>query len=787
MNPSSRHENSRLFQSYEPYSSTVYDGSPSVESSTSSSPPLFPPAQGAEKDETEASLEDRLDREIASMNSTNPDYYAVLNLERNASDQQVKDEYRRLSMIFHPDKHFESAAKEAAQGKFQTIQKAYDVLSDPVKRAAYDLYGESGLTNGLKSSSSQSSHRRDVGMRFKTPEEIREEYERVMREKAEMDVAQLVRSKGDISITLDATALFDKDVRQGRLSRAVDATQGEIPRQGATGRSPIALHAEIKPAPSRTFAGVPFPGQPHYAPPASPLSPSLTQQPQLKDHVIGLYTLVTSVPSLLLFQQSFVRHSWDTKWSPSTDFTVAGTAMTRRGLGSGSIAGTVKHVLDGGHGAVETTVVTGVNTVAMIKWVRSWSGGAFTTIQATTNTLSRPPAFIFVAGRQLFSSVTGFLTFRTGDIVIGQWGADANIRELSGISLGTMGRIGNGQWDADLSAGLTESHVSVAYSRSVGLPFLSTSPSLRIRVSAVLSTSSGVVISVSTTRKTTKYSRIGIGLDLSGNGVSVRFRWSRLGQRVTLPIVVSRDWDLDLALASLAVPLGLMWCVERFWVEPRRKNRIELKLHNLRVQNASVFEERKTSALEAQRLMRETVARKVELERSRNGLVIIKALYGRLEREDEFNVLTRVVGVFKGESSRVGSWMTGKIPGRKPVGANIAVGTGTGTGGLLDSVDQTEEDTEVLDVTVAIMSLVTNHQLHVSGGHPKSAILGFYDPSPGHAKQLLVLYQFGGKLHRVVSGDREALAAPVRAHIISPTEEAELDLVQDAWPAVANI
>jgi len=70
------------------------------------------------------------------------DFYAVLGVPRDASDDDIKKAYRRLAMQWHPDRN--AGAKEAEE-KFKTITEAYDVLRDPQKRAAFDRYGEAGL------------------------------------------------------------------------------------------------------------------------------------------------------------------------------------------------------------------------------------------------------------------------------------------------------------------------------------------------------------------------------------------------------------------------------------------------------------------------------------------------------------------------------------------------------------------------------------------------------------------------------------------------------------------
>ncbi|CAL8090552.1 unnamed protein product [Calicophoron daubneyi] len=76
-----------------------------------------------------------------------PDYYAVLGLQRNSSAEDVKKAYRRLALRWHPDKNPNN--KEEAERRFKLIAEAYDVLSDESRRRIYDQYGKAGLVNGV--------------------------------------------------------------------------------------------------------------------------------------------------------------------------------------------------------------------------------------------------------------------------------------------------------------------------------------------------------------------------------------------------------------------------------------------------------------------------------------------------------------------------------------------------------------------------------------------------------------------------------------------------------------
>uniref|UniRef100_A0A5B7BNG0 J domain-containing protein n=1 Tax=Davidia involucrata TaxID=16924 RepID=A0A5B7BNG0_DAVIN len=71
------------------------------------------------------------------------DYYNILKVNRNATDDDLKKSYRRLAMKWHPDKNPNN--KKEAEAKFKQISEAYEVLSDPQRRQIYDQYGEEGL------------------------------------------------------------------------------------------------------------------------------------------------------------------------------------------------------------------------------------------------------------------------------------------------------------------------------------------------------------------------------------------------------------------------------------------------------------------------------------------------------------------------------------------------------------------------------------------------------------------------------------------------------------------
>lgn len=83
------------------------------------------------------------------------DYYEVLEVEKTATVEEIKKAYRKKAIQYHPDKN---PGDKTAEEKFKEAAEAYDVLSNPDKRARYDQFGHAGLGgaagNGVRSAAS---------------------------------------------------------------------------------------------------------------------------------------------------------------------------------------------------------------------------------------------------------------------------------------------------------------------------------------------------------------------------------------------------------------------------------------------------------------------------------------------------------------------------------------------------------------------------------------------------------------------------------------------------------
>ena len=71
------------------------------------------------------------------------DYYEVLGVAKNANADEIKKAYRKAAIKYHPDKN---PGDKEAEEKFKEAAEAYDVLSNPEKRARYDQFGHAGMS-----------------------------------------------------------------------------------------------------------------------------------------------------------------------------------------------------------------------------------------------------------------------------------------------------------------------------------------------------------------------------------------------------------------------------------------------------------------------------------------------------------------------------------------------------------------------------------------------------------------------------------------------------------------
>ncbi|XP_055364224.1 dnaJ homolog subfamily B member 6b isoform X2 [Betta splendens] len=103
------------------------------------------------------------------------EYYQILGVQKNATQEDIKKAYRKLALKWHPDKNPDN--KEEAERKFKELSEAYEVLSDEQKRNIYDRYGKEGLSGGGGGGGGGGGHYGDFGnFVFRNPEDVFREF-----------------------------------------------------------------------------------------------------------------------------------------------------------------------------------------------------------------------------------------------------------------------------------------------------------------------------------------------------------------------------------------------------------------------------------------------------------------------------------------------------------------------------------------------------------------------------------------------------------------------------------
>ncbi|GAA5895456.1 hypothetical protein JCM6882_006258 [Rhodosporidiobolus microsporus] len=568
--------------------------------------------------------------------------YAVLNLERGATQEEIQKSYRRLAAILHPDRHSarDPSLKPAADARFAELQQAFEVLSDPHRRAVYDELGEKGLKTQW-----------EVGVRGKSAQELRAEYERLNREKLEQSIEQLVKSKGDLTIVSDARVCF--------LSRS------ELARLSGEREEDLAL--------------------------------SILQRLQT-----------------VQAKQLVLKHSFTTPVNPSTNLILTSQLLARNGQGAGNLLFKLQHnpssklQLEIGTTLLRPRALT-------LKSTYSPSPDTFLSLSTTPGirSLSQPPKFTLTLGRRIYASTTGVLTFRSGAWALGGWGAAA-LQPYSDSSV-TLGVTHAKGWSVDATSGLFSKQVSVNWGRTV-------LGGVKVTLGGAVTSVGALTVGVGADRRVTENVKVGMGVDVAPNGsMTVKFRLSRLGQRLSFPLIVSSGFDARLFLGFTVVPAVGIIATNHFVLAPRQKKRLSGKLRELRKEHADYIREKRKEALNAQALLAEHARKRTAEEEAKNGLVIVEAVYGILEALEE------------------------------------------------DAKATDDAERRTVDVTLPLRSLLppSLSQLTIPSNRSKSSLLGFYDPALGErGKRLRVRYRFKGREHEAVYGDREAVGLPMRSHLV---------------------
>jgi len=156
----------------------------------------------------------RKNRTLSESEPVDNEYYNFLHVSRNATSEEITAAYKKLSRLYHPDKHIDEKKKQQALLMFSKLKNAYEVLNDPHKRAIYDCLGKEGLQE----------QGWEIVQRTRTPQEIREEYDRIARKRAEGRLQQRTNPTSRLQMTINATDLFERYLYDEGLNDYLDSS-----------------------------------------------------------------------------------------------------------------------------------------------------------------------------------------------------------------------------------------------------------------------------------------------------------------------------------------------------------------------------------------------------------------------------------------------------------------------------------------------------------------------------------------------------------------------------------
>ncbi|PCH44875.1 DnaJ-domain-containing protein [Wolfiporia cocos MD-104 SS10] len=512
--------------------------------------------------------------------------YTVLNLPKTASEYEIRERYRQLSVVFHPDRQHNEETKDTATKRFLEVQKAYEVLSDPINRRAYDLLG----TQGLKTV-------HDVDLSGIPREQLDTALIQKSQELEQLRLEKLIRPKGRLIAGIDASSLFGEvelydygrpwykrlvnklaGVRQSSFSvrHSVQSDLNEKTSVILTGRASSrgALDADDSPAALRSALTGTIRHQ------YSPRINFVATANLLRASNLDLKTSYQDENTTVFCDLSFTRNlfkavslSSSTRPSAILPFSIG---FSRRLFRGSPTEGTI---VFNATSAVPTLTVS-VSSAHLFDY--TVEGRVPPTLLGADPSI-RPPS---ASGLSVFSSY---------------WTVQATLAGLlSGVG---------GEWGIVLA----ELGLRVKLGLQAGLGYVNWSFGGEWRRGG---------------------NSFGANVALGLQGVILRLEGSYLGQQLSLPVTLSDDRDTGLALWTTLIPSTALILTYTFILRPRRRKERKQFFRKARyaLQNEKSDLLRETK--ETTHLLEDIARRHMQAETSCNGLIIEEAFYGPAERDE---------------------------------------------------------------------------------------------------------------------------------------------------------
>ncbi|KAF8540365.1 hypothetical protein BDD12DRAFT_804606 [Trichophaea hybrida] len=694
----------------------------------------------AEKAEEEESYDEPYDEQ-----DENDDYYSILTVPPEATDNQIRTAYHSLSLRFHPDKQ-PPEMRDRTTKHFNKALVAYETLINPHKRIVYDKFG----IEGLKDSTWQ------LGVRTMSPEQFKFWLEENMRKKRTEMLEELVVSSGKMSATFDISGLWFKKMIliQNKEGKVTGSQLQPYPTGAMTHylvnhsfHVPLDALAEVleKPLPS-SFKEL--------------WQEDLGKPPNRN--------AVKSKPTLSLecgLGGSPARRKGEARNLPAT--VLAATSLTAGlvhsfpNLPSGSPR-SIASLLAGNQIALQATILptpmittqlsrgfgqNAIQTRAIFIGLPSMEMAPITECSLTRRLALRHSVFIGIntGGTKWLSGLKDVFklpvvgTVRNGFASMGytyhpisssiadaeeESGEEGSTKNLAVQKTGRSKRTES--YTVTLNSGLLARGIQakISWGRTffIGTP-LTMRPQhnmkqgntgIRLGVETTIHITGASQYTIKAQRKMFENTTVGLNVSCGGStgtqGIRISFTWSRLGQRIAIPVVLAPVPDTKVMIYATAIPFLTYVAAELLWLRPRDRKIRELEAARLRCALHSKILRRRKAAEEAMEVMRTSVERKMDAEHAAGGLVILQALYGRMPTDNRGSPL-------------------------------------------------------MADVTIAVAALVEQGQLVLPKGVDKSKIIGFYDPAPGSEKVLWVKYLFSGFVHEATIRGKHGFVAPLRSHL----------------------
>ena len=504
-------------------------------------------------------------------------------------------------------------------------------------------------------------------MLHSSTEKLKREFERLARERQQTDIENLVNSKGLISVQLDARKLF-------------------LPSMSP---SPTTMPSRRKKINN------------------DPVQVSAYQ-------IRHSFSVPVELPNLfrIILRREPLAYGTDAgdqqdEIPPATTFVASAfAAFSGQGRPAANVVGTIKHQFSPKLFSEFSTLVFAPNRVFSAKttYVFNQYLAAISTLQFYS--LKAPPQAVLSLNRQVSRQGTCSLQFSSGAWSLFGWGANETRQNLSSMTV-QYSRNGPTYGTPAFETFVTASPENFLIGGRYVVQTGKHEDDVVLESGVTLSLAEGAEVNLGASRKVTEHTKLRVvaGLGLTGAS-SIKFEWKRLGQKVSIPVRLSDSWNNDSLVWGLLMPCAMIFVADFVVYRPYRRAIKEQEIEQRRVDRADVLENRKRDALNAQKLMKDTVKRNQEIQRKNAGLVILSAIYG----------------------------------------------------------DQSNKDRQA-DVTIAVASCVTSSgQLHFPEGVAKSNLIGFWDPCYGHKKTLVIRYEFKHELHEVSVADKTAVSLPMREH-----------------------